>query len=1155
MAIQANFNNPRGVALDSEGNIYIADRDNHLVRRVYSESTISNWAGNGTIGSAGEGDGGPATEARLNTPYAVAVDVNNNLYIVEQESNRGRVRKVDSALGRISTVAGGGSDVYYMDGPAVGAVLKSPAGIAVDIAGNLYVANGSRIHKVSQDDGSITTIAGSEEQGYSGDGSLATNAVLHTAVGVAVDNNGNVYFSDIYYGVVRKIDKNGIISTIAGGGALGNIGDGGPATGAYLDSPTGLAVDSEGNLFIAESGGDRIRKVSIDPLSSNANLSSLSLSTSYLPVFDPNTTAYSASVINAVTAVMVTPTVADAMATVTVNGTATESGKWVQVPLVVGKNTIPVVVTAQDGTTKTYTMEVTRAYAPLALTTSQTNVLCYDGTTGSATVSVTGGVTPYTYSWSPVGGTAATASNLKAGTYTVTVTDAQSQTVSSTVSITQPSTLSASISKTDVTMAGGADGTATVVAEGGTSPYTYAWSPSGGTDSKATGLTAGTYTVIVKDANNCSITKSITIVDPAANPAETVWLGAKSGNWHDADNWSNGVPTSAKDIVIKAGTYMPDIPNNEPNPGYSARNLTIEAGATFNLKTILDLYGNFTNNGSFVSYSNMSGDIYQTVSRVHVHKPATFGGSSPIPFYELWLENGATVNMATDVSVLYTLSLKSDLNTNGKKLTMLSQKWYAVNVENIGGVVNGTVTVQRHIDNSFNTGSGYRHFSSPVANSTVADLATTGYSPVTNAAYNTAEDPYAVKPFPTVLGYDQSRLSNATDLKKNFNYGWYSPASSAASLVPGVGYSLNISASAKVDFVGTLNNGDITVSNLGKAATGAAGWHLLGNPYPSTLAWVALNKPEGMDDAIYVFRSTGQYAGNYISYVNGVGNDEANYIAAMQGFFVRVNSGPVDLTFTNSARSTYSGAKVYRTAADTRPKLQLKLVDKVGLGDEAFVYFQEGTSTVANGKYDAYKVLTYNEDRPTLFARVNADALAIKGLPVDNTVQTLPLEIYVPVSGEYIFSVAKLVNFATASKILLEDRETNQTYDLKQTNQLNVHLSPSTDPHRFVLRFSALAGSLLSSGDETTTGVHVLVYPNPGNENINIAVSGLKSNTGTVQVKLLNSLGQEVLNQAYSTQQVQTGVQLLTTGFAAGVYHMQLQIGDKVITKKLVLQR
>ncbi len=254
-ATQAQIYDPRGVAADASGNLYIGDTWNNRIRKVDTNGIITTVAGNGARGF--DGDGGPATQAQLDGPSGVAVDTLGNLYIADLGNNM--IRKVDTN-GIITIVAG--SREYGDEGPATEANLYMPTGAAIDACGNLYIADNynQRIRKVDTN-GVITTVAGNGIEGYSGDGGPATGAQLHYPSGMAVDTLGNLYIADWGNNRVRKVDTNGIITTAAGNGIEGYSGDGGPATQAQLGYPPGVAVDTQGNLYIADDYNHRIRKV------------------------------------------------------------------------------------------------------------------------------------------------------------------------------------------------------------------------------------------------------------------------------------------------------------------------------------------------------------------------------------------------------------------------------------------------------------------------------------------------------------------------------------------------------------------------------------------------------------------------------------------------------------------------------------------------------------------------------------------------------------------------------------------------------------------------------------------------------------------------------------------------------------------------------
>jgi len=242
-ATSAQLGFPWGIALDASGNFYFADNSTNHIRKVSTNGTITTVAGTGTAGYSG--DNGPATSAEVNGPTGVAVDASGNLYIAD--SYNGKVRKV-AASGTITTITGPWTE---------------PMGVATDSAGNLYVSDYfAQVWKYSTG-GTITTVAGTGTQGYSGDGGPATSAMLHGPWGVAVDSSGNVYIADQYNSRIRKVSTSGTITTVAGNGTAGYSGDGGPATSAMLYNPQGIAVDAAGNLYICDVSNLRIRNVSM----------------------------------------------------------------------------------------------------------------------------------------------------------------------------------------------------------------------------------------------------------------------------------------------------------------------------------------------------------------------------------------------------------------------------------------------------------------------------------------------------------------------------------------------------------------------------------------------------------------------------------------------------------------------------------------------------------------------------------------------------------------------------------------------------------------------------------------------------------------------------------------------------------------------------
>ena len=262
-AVSAQINTPIGIFADGSGNLYIADVGNQRIRKVDPSGTITTIAGNGSRGYSG--DGGPAINASFYNCVRVIVDSSGNVLVADQSDHR--IRRITPA-GIISTFAGNGvgtpaTGAFSGDGgPAVSASLNNPTALTVDAAGVVYFSDqfNQRIRKIAVD-GTITTIAGIGSPGFAGDGGPAAAASLNYPGGITVDAAGNLYVNDDNNFRTRRIAANGTITTIAGNGAEGFAGDGGPATAASLDGNFGVTLDQSGNLYIADSTNNRIREI------------------------------------------------------------------------------------------------------------------------------------------------------------------------------------------------------------------------------------------------------------------------------------------------------------------------------------------------------------------------------------------------------------------------------------------------------------------------------------------------------------------------------------------------------------------------------------------------------------------------------------------------------------------------------------------------------------------------------------------------------------------------------------------------------------------------------------------------------------------------------------------------------------------------------
>ena len=263
LATLADLDGPTGIAVDAAGNLYITDSNNHIVRKVNASDGKINTIG-GTAGLSGfSGDGALATVAKFDTPTGIALDANGNIFIADLSNNR--IRKIDAGTGNISTFAGSGTAGFSGDGAAANlAKLNGPSAIAIDANGDVYIADtqNSRVRKVNASDGNISTVAGNGTAGYTGDGNAATSAALMYPEGVATDALGNIFISDTDNNCIRKVNSSdNKISTIAGTGISGYSGDGGLGTSAKMYYPKGIATDAGGSVLVADQWNNRVRKL------------------------------------------------------------------------------------------------------------------------------------------------------------------------------------------------------------------------------------------------------------------------------------------------------------------------------------------------------------------------------------------------------------------------------------------------------------------------------------------------------------------------------------------------------------------------------------------------------------------------------------------------------------------------------------------------------------------------------------------------------------------------------------------------------------------------------------------------------------------------------------------------------------------------------
>jgi hypothetical protein len=733
----------------------------------------------------------------------------------------------------------------------------------------------------------------------------------------------------------------------------------------------------------------------------------------------------------------------------------------------------------------------------------------------------------------------------------------------------------------------------------GSGPYTFSVTPTG----------SGTVTVSVAAnaaqdaAGNGNVASNVVSVSYTAPLTLLTWNGSLSQDWNTAANWTpNQVPTASTDGLIP-GTGVRFYPI-VPATGAATRNLTLVGPGTLTQSAgTLTVTGNLTSSGAITKSagtiavtgevstsgtltqsggdisvgSNLtntsSGTITQSAGTLAVSgnltnngsfatgagtvllgggaAPSNLLGSRAIRFFNLTVQ-ASGAQLSAGASVRRVLTLTGNFATNGNSFTLESASTGDALVVNTGGVVSGTATVQRYIDPSLNPGPGYRHYSAPVSNSTVADLATSGFTPVVNPAYNTSATPTLVAPFPTVYGYDDTRLSLSNNLTA-FDKGYFSPATLSDPLAVGRGYTVNIAASELVDFQGTLNNGTLTLPlTSARAAYPEGGWQLLGNPYPAPLDYsrVAAADRAGLEAAIYVYSSTSQYVGQYRSYINGIGNP---VLPVGQAFFARMAAGvsSTTMTFRNSQRLTVpSGTTFQRPTADPRPLVQLTLQGSGSpLLDEATVYFESGASSGFDPSFDAQKLPNLTGLNLST-SGASGPALSIDGQPeLGSSQRIVPLTVGVPTAGSYTLATSQLLNLSTVP-VYLRDRQSGALIDLAQqpTYPFTVSNAAALITGRFELVFSP---QQVLATVPAALAQQVSVYPNPANGQVAIELPAALARTA-VTATLVDALGRVVRTQVLPAGLATHALPL--TDLATGVYALRLSTEAGLLVKKLVVE-
>ena len=775
-AILAQLNEPTGLALDGAGNLYIIAEFNHRVRKVDTGGIITTVAGTGVAGFSG--DGGPATSARLNRANEIDIDGAGNLYISDQFNHR--IRKVDTG-GIITTVAGIGTAGFSGDGgPATSARLNFPTDMRVDGTGNLCIADAAnhRVRKVNTS-GIITTIAGTGVAGFSGDGGLATSARLNEPIRLLSDLVGNLYIADRANDRVRKVNPSGIITTIAGTGIAGFSGDGGPATAAQLNLPTGLAFDVLGNLYIGDRANHRVRKIFEVRLTANAGTDNTicagtSIALGAIPATTGGTLPYSFNW----TASPPDPSL-----------TSPTDENPIVSPIVT--TTYTLTVTDTDLATDTDEVTVKVNALPTAAVSGDASICAGGSTTLTATLTGTG---PWNITWSDavtqngIVSSPATRVVNPANTTTYMVTSVADANCTGTSSGSATVTINPSPTATvsgDVSICAGSSATLTATLTG-TGPWNITWSDAvtqtGIVSSPATRVvnpaSTTTFTITnITNANGCSNSGSGSAVI-TVNPLPTAMVSG------DATICTGGSATLSA-VLTGTGpwniTWSDAVTQNGIASSPATRVVSPASTTTYTVTAVSDANCIGTSSGSATITINPS-----PTTTVSGSTSICTGGSATLsaaltgagPWNITWSDavsqNGIASSPATRVvnpasTTTYTVTSVSDANCTGTSLGSTTVTVHASNPPVIGSIivpVNPTlINTAINASASFTDATDNGDHSATWSwgdNSTSAGIVNEGAYTVLGSHIYTAAGVYTVT-LTVTDGYDNSGEGTATE--------------------------------------------------------------------------------------------------------------------------------------------------------------------------------------------------------------------------------------------------------------------------------------------------------------------------------------------------------------------------------------------------------
>lgn len=643
----------------------------------------------------------------------------------------------------------------------------------------------------------------------------------------------------------------------------------------------------------------------------------------------------------------------------------------------------------------------------------------------------------------------------------------------------------------------------------GNNPATYQFTPSASSGSFTATLTvfgSGDFA-----GTNVTSTRQITWY------AQGAWIGSISSDWFTAGNWCS-VPDANTDVIIPEGTtYAPVISAD----GAVCRDLTINSGAglTINSTGKLHIKGNFTNNGNAALGAGsvvFSGSMPQNIS----------GNNN---FENLEFDNGMLVQIISGTqNITGIVNLTNGLvYTYGNSFVLKSTPTTIAQIAGGGyGDLMGNVTVERYIPAA--SGSIFNHLIA----SPVTPEAGTGIAQLSDD-FNVVLNNYGSTPAGTLFQFNEAVSGSGSP----FSYNCFRAASEIEHMA---GYAAYIPNATTFDISGTYHHHVSPIKNLSyNEGSGGNGWNLIGNPYPSGIdwdlneAWVKYN----VTNSIYIWNPQ---ANQFSSYNGSIGsNGGSRYIAPMQAFFV-VATGPLaQVQALHSTRVT-SPTTFFKTD-EISELIRLKVTGN-GFQDETVVYFNADASEELDNN-DSYKLKSLASGAPLFASRIGNNNISINTLPSHNTETIIPLFIEA-VPGNYSITAAELIGFGNGNPVYLEDAWTGNIVEITENFQYDFY-TDGNDNFRFSIKFDA---PVITGVENASTKVNVY----QSNGEIVVETSGFSANTGVLN--MINSAGQIIMNAQPITLNG-TRYTFATPDVAAGIYFVNLQIGNEVINRKLYIRR